>query len=569
MTIDIDPPDDGTIRRIFLDRPDVAAKTFELALVLGGTVSAGAYTAGAIDFLIEALDCFAEAKSRGEVPEHKVILKLIAGTSGGGVNAAIAARVLGFDVPHVNQNAPVDGTPTGNPFYDVWVNELALDRFLNTSDIDGSLPSVLNGEPIDAAARHIVHFAGPLRWRDWVASPLRIILTVTNLRGIPYRIDLGKGLSQNYVDHADYMRFAALYPGQALADPRPDEALLPLGTGTASEHAAWEGFSLAAKATAAFPLGFPARALTRPTIHYKYRITPFPNTGGQPDSWIYRTPDWDSMGLANGGTIPDNWDFLAADGGVTDNQPIELARTTLVGLLNRASRDPDRATRAVWLIDPFAGKAALGPSGETTFTNELGAIISTLTQQTRYGTADLALAADPNICSRFMLTPTRPAAVPPDLTGDKAIASAGLHAFIGFACRDFMHFDYHLGRQNCQKFLLEEFLLSDENLLFGTPLDPRYKTFQRPASPGKLPIIPLVGKAAEALQLPPWPKGKLDPERYRDAIEARFRAIFQFELGGSIGKSALAWIGAHVTQKQAAEYLINGMKDYLRDADLD
>ncbi len=31
---------------------------YEFALVLRGTVSVGAYTAGAIDFLIEALDCF-------------------------------------------------------------------------------------------------------------------------------------------------------------------------------------------------------------------------------------------------------------------------------------------------------------------------------------------------------------------------------------------------------------------------------------------------------------------------------------------------------------------------------
>jgi len=44
----------------FLDVPEVPDGTFdnEFALVFGGTVSAGAYTAGAIDFLIEALDCF-------------------------------------------------------------------------------------------------------------------------------------------------------------------------------------------------------------------------------------------------------------------------------------------------------------------------------------------------------------------------------------------------------------------------------------------------------------------------------------------------------------------------------
>jgi hypothetical protein len=56
--------------------------------------------------------------------------------------------------------------------------------------------------------------------------------------------------------------------------------------------------------------------------------------------------------------------------------------------------------------------------------------------------------------------------------------------------------------------------------------------------------------------------------RLRDAIETRFRAIFQLELTGDIGKSALAWIGAEVTQKQAADYIINAMNASLETAGL-
>ena len=47
------------LRQLF---PEVASdpesRTFELGLVLGGTVSAGAYTAGALDFLLEALEAW-------------------------------------------------------------------------------------------------------------------------------------------------------------------------------------------------------------------------------------------------------------------------------------------------------------------------------------------------------------------------------------------------------------------------------------------------------------------------------------------------------------------------------
>ena len=89
------PDEPIDVRKWFIDQPDPPPHTYELALVLGGTVSAGCYTAGALDFLIEALDTWSAAKARNDprAPTHKVAIRVIAGTSGGGVNAAIAARV--------------------------------------------------------------------------------------------------------------------------------------------------------------------------------------------------------------------------------------------------------------------------------------------------------------------------------------------------------------------------------------------------------------------------------------------------------------------------------------------
>jgi hypothetical protein len=46
----LDVPSQDEIERLFNTPNLVAPGSFELALVLGGTVSAGAYTAGAIDF---------------------------------------------------------------------------------------------------------------------------------------------------------------------------------------------------------------------------------------------------------------------------------------------------------------------------------------------------------------------------------------------------------------------------------------------------------------------------------------------------------------------------------------
>jgi hypothetical protein len=569
-------PSDGEIRRWFLEAPAVPKGTFEFALVLGGTVSAGAYTAGAVDFLIEALDCLAAAQQQNEVPHHTVLLKLIAGTSGGGVNAAIAARALAFDYPRVTRGTRlVSGQPSGNPFYDIWVNTLRLERFLDPSDVSGQVRSALNGAAIDDGAAQIIHFApNPPKARPWVAAPLRAILTLTSLRGVPYSTDLGSGLSQTYVDHADYVRFAFVYPGQQLGDPRPDEQVLAFGAERLLQATSWEEFSQFARATAAFPLGFPARALTRPTNHYRYRVVPYPTGVAGAETYKVRRPDWDAMASPEG-DVPEDWHYLCVDGGATDNEPIELARTSLAGLLGRNPRDAATANRAVWLIDPFAGRTALGPQVPTTFLNDSAAIATTLTQQTRYDSADILMAADPNVFSRFMLSPTRG-----DITGEEAIASGGVGAFIGFACPAFMRFDYLLGRANCPQFLRGLFNLSDTNPLFMNWADPKFKDWvdrQRelvrryaPAGQGenKLPIIPLVGDAAVDEALDPWPKGKLDPERYRDAIEARFRAIFELELSGDFAKAALGWIGAHATQRYVADVLINAMKAYLAKADL-
>jgi hypothetical protein len=195
-------------------------------------------------------------------------------------------------------------------------------------------------------------------------------------------------------------------------------------------------------------------------------------------------------------------------------------------------------------------------------------VATTLTEQTRYATSDLLMAGDTKIFSRFMLTPTRTDDQGKLLTGGDAIASAGLGAFLGFACPEFMRFDYLLGRKNCQQFLREQFVLGDQNPLFVGWTPGERVDFRQAAGAGFLPIIPLVGSAAVDAAAEGWPKSALDPNTFRGAIEARFRAIFQLELSGDIGKSALAWIGAQVTQKQAADYIINAMNAYLQTAGL-
>jgi hypothetical protein len=216
------------------------------------------------------------------------------------------------------------------------------------------------------------------------------------------------------------------------------------------------------------------------------------------------------------------------------------------------------------LIDPFAGVAPLGPERFTTFPAELGAVVTTLTQQTRYDTADLLMAGDDDIYSRFMLTPERG-----EVRGSNALASAGLGAFIGFACPEFMRHDYLLGRMNCQLFLRRKFVLDPENAVFeGWTPDQRSSLAVHNDGGTFLPIIPLTGEAALDESAESWPKGRLDPERFRDQIEARFRKLFELEVSGSPFRSAVGIIGAHLTQRQAADFVIGAMRDSLKKAGL-
>ena len=68
---------DDVIAQCFpLVRPNpVRPGIFELGLCLGGTVSAGAYTAGVLDFLIEALDAWTRAKEdkAPDAPPHEIV----------------------------------------------------------------------------------------------------------------------------------------------------------------------------------------------------------------------------------------------------------------------------------------------------------------------------------------------------------------------------------------------------------------------------------------------------------------------------------------------------------------
>jgi len=581
MSVNTAPLSDAEIQEWFDSAGTVAPNTFEIALVLGGTVSAGAYTAGALDFLIEALDAWTDAKRAADgppVPRHDVVLRVIAGTSGGGVNAAIAARALAYDFPHVARATPADSA-AGNPFYDTWIDQLTLSGMLGTDDLDApgaTAVSLLNGTVIDSAAAKLLSFATPaLKPRPYLGQPLRLILTLTNLNGIPYCIGFNDvnlpdgstaSLHESYVDHADYARFAVVYPGQTLDSPRPDELVLGFDGAQLAQAIDWPSFGQFALGTSAFPLGFPPRRLSRPLEHYRYRVVAVPG-GDDPGAVKYLPliPDWDAIQDWAGGGLPDDYQFLAVDGGATDNEPIELARTALAGIGGRNPRDGMKANRGVVLIDPFAGAASMAPPLTIALPDLAGSLVSTFTEQTRYDTRDLLLAGYPDVYSRFMITALRGSNV-----GDPALATAGMDAFIGFACDAFRCHDYLLGRKNCQDFLRTQFVLPQASPVFTGRLDgvALGDFLIQDDNDQYLPIIPLVGPASVPEATDPWPQNALVPTIYSSAIETRFARLLEDEFAGGPLSNVLVWLAAKLGEGKVADTVVTAMQAALKQWNL-
>ena len=436
--------------------------------------------------------------------------------------AAILARALAFGFPHISPASP-EVEWDRNPFYKTWVQDMDIAGFVETNDIDAGQPlkSLFNGKAITQATKAAAAFQGdplPANWpvRPYVDNPFRVIVTLANLTGVPYEIDFGHLGPQRYRFHADHARFACdIGAGGGVAGGlRPDEFFVQDGGQAPAVN--WLTLASYARASAAFPLGFPAVGLRRPRTHYDYRVAVVPGDDGQVNVEPLR-PNWTGSGVG------DEYAFLSVDGGTFNNEPIELARTFLAGVTGRNPRDRAEANRGVMLIDPLPGSAQFGPDRFESLMKLGGAVLSSLVSQGRYATTDLLLMADPDVFSRYLAIPQRGT-----ISGEKALATAGLSAFLGFFEDEYRRHDYMLGRANCRTYLAEELALAETNPIFvGRWTDAQKNTFGQEAGSGLLPLIPLVGRAQQPDGGMPWPRGKLTARQIRDRLKDRLEKIVE------------------------------------------
>src|ERR1700761_9754118 len=77
--------------------------TFYVGLCMAGAVSAGAYTAGVMDYLLEALAEWEKRRGQPGVPTHRVQIPVMGGASAGGMTSVMAATSLNNPLPPIDK----------------------------------------------------------------------------------------------------------------------------------------------------------------------------------------------------------------------------------------------------------------------------------------------------------------------------------------------------------------------------------------------------------------------------------------------------------------------------------
>lgn len=334
--------------------------TFHVGINMAGAVSAGAYTAGVLDFLTEALEEWYTAKAAPNalVPMHDISIDVFSGASAGGMCAAISAVMLQGAFEHIRNPADITVKNTTNRFYESWVNRIDIEPLLGTADlVDGSpVISLLDSTIIDEIADYAIS-PGTVARRPYVSNSLTLFLTLTNVRGVPFSLNgNAEGSAEEEIAYyADRLQFETVsgssHPVFKMAKP------LPIG----SNAGAWPLLKDAAKATGAFPLFLAPRKIAR-------------NAGD------YMNSPWQTVASEDSAVPPhwtlhadDSYPTLNVDGGVTDNDPFQLAHDYLAihnpkAILNPRTGDlenprpANEANCAVLTVAPFPASALYDPN---------------------------------------------------------------------------------------------------------------------------------------------------------------------------------------------------------------
>ena len=184
------------------------------------------------------------------------------------------------------------------------------------------------------------------------------------------------------------------------------------------------------------------------------------------------------------------------------------------------------------MISPFPEEKPIRSAGdpELGIVSVISALFPSLIDQARFKPEALALAADEEHASRYLIGPS---CVTKDAAGNEkleryGIASGLLSGFGGFVARAFRDHDFQLGRRNCQRFLQTTFALPDGNGVirsWGPGVDKsKFEAIDDTKQKAKsYCLVPLYGSARDEVKLPAWPRvSQAEFETLQQRIADRF-----------------------------------------------
>lgn len=526
--------------------------TFKIGLCMAGAVSAGAYTAGVMDYLLEALEEWQRRKDSGEanVPSHNVEISAMGGASAGGMTGIISAAAL-FDPIVPVKVAPDDllAEIPGSTLYHSWVDLVSanmMDLMLNTDDIskDG-LQSGLNSTFIDQIAERAVSVRGESAVkRKYVSKNLLLFVTLSNLNGmdfsVTFRSNTPKLDKYMVTSHNDYVCFRLVEDENGYRG----DGFIPLNFGKKLNT---ELAKNAAMATGAFPVGLKAREIVR-------------------DSKYLNDMDWFKYITRDAGRLFPKGDYktVNVDGGLINNEPFEQLRKILIAETGQDKAEEyqryDTFKSTVLMVDPFPSEPGEF-KGTTALKSVVGNTLSAMIDQSRVKPSTLIDTLDSNNAGQFLIAPVRyyeAGGKEESVEGPLAIACGSLDGFGGFICKEFRIHDYFLGRANCEKFLIDHFTVPRDtvNPIFtsgysGIENNALTKFISR--SDGGLQIIPIFAERKNSAYMPVFSNGKIFPgireqqiRSYRKKMKKRVEKIILNISDNSQRENILLWIGAKV-----------------------
>jgi len=570
-------------------------KSFKLCLTMAGAVSAGSFTGGVLDYLIETLTLWEEAKATNRklgvnhpeynhsVPMHNVEIDVLSGASAGGITGTLTLMsLLSKNHKPVNRSNPKG---EDNLFYKCWVKmadddkSKTLEKLLNTNDLSkNKIPeSLLNSIAIDKIANEALTINSEVRYPPFVSKDLDLILTTTNLRGLNFKVDFSgdsKTNSANIItNHGGFFRYKVkneLF--ERGVPPQEDSLFYVLDL---SENQDINYLKDATLSTAAFPIGLKSREIE---ISKKY---------------IERYPKY-LFGMRKGISplILDNeesYKFNSIDGGLINNEPYGIG----IKVLNEKNKTlKTNDNYAVVMVDPFPNQDN-NPSlfnSERDILSVAKGMFKALRNQVMFNQDGIFEALSLSDRTKFLVAPSRKTILNGEAIREQHhLASSPISGFSGFMDEKLRKHDFELGRKNCQDFLRYHFSVKEENIVkrLGEEIPKeaidRFSYTNPPSTKNGARFFPIIPdmKTIEAfnqkfnledygtdatLDYPTYPKIDLEEfeQAYKAPIKKRIRSLVR-----SISRSGILTFAFRlIFQRKAYKLVIDTVRNSLSEANL-